>query len=141
MGFITSQFDYKLDKNLATMQNVALVTHTHVKGSRIKDSGVYEIEFSYSTNGALSQVAANARLAIGFGQFVSNTSANFNDVTIVRLGVDNDAPQQYPNQRAVKVWVTKTTDVEMDFICTEGSPSSQWSMYNINACAKKIADI
>ena len=143
MGFITSQFDYVLGKNLATMQDLSIAgdTKNYTVGSKVIDKGVYEITFSYSVRKADTTATANPHFYIGFGSRTSDTSGSYTDKTLVRLGADNPAAQSYPVQGAITVWVTKTTDDEIHFMCSEISSTSNWWMYNINACARKIADI
>lgn len=140
----TSRYSYIHEQNLATMVNLTLAGDTTktVRGSKVKDSGVYEIEFIYSVRNIDTTTASSPHFYIGFGTFVDKLTTGVTHNTLVRLGADNNtSAQSYPNQRAVKVWLVKTNDTEMDFMCSEGSALTTWFMYNINAVAKKIADI
>lgn len=145
MGFITSQFDYVLGKNLATMEDKSLTgSSTYAIGSKIKDKGVYEITFSYSVRSADTTISSNPHFFIGFGVYVSSTSASWTNKTLVRLAFPNkngDVNQSYPFQMEHTVWVTKTTDAIIDFMCNEQQTGTSVYFYNINAVAKKIADI
>lgn len=144
MGFITSQFDYVLGKNLAIMQNVELTgDRTFAVGSKIKDKGIYEITFSYSVRKADTLLASNPHFYIGFGAYVNGTTGNYNSSALVRLAFPNkedDVHQLYPFQMQHTVWLMKENDNEYDFMCKESSAVEVW-MLNINAVAKKIADI
>lgn len=141
----TTRANYVYEKNLATIVDVHLSGDTTktAKGSKIKDSGVYEIEFSYSVRKSdLTATPSNPHFFIGFGDFVDKLGTIITHKTLVRLGADNNmATQNFPNQRAVKVWVVKPDDTEMDFMCSESASTANWAMYNINAVAKKIADV
>ena len=142
MGYITKSNNYVLGKNMAVMEDLSLVSNkNYTIGSKITDSGVYEITFSYSVRKADTTSTGSPHFFIGFGTLISNTSGSYVNETIIRLGADNTASQNFPNQREVTVWVTKTTDVELDFMCSEAVTPNLWFMYNINAVAKKIADI
>jgi len=142
MGFETSQFDYILGENLATMENANITGGSeYAKGSKVSDKGVYEITFSYSVRNSDTTAAGNPHFYIGFGTYVGTKTASFFNNTVVRLGADNTATQSFPNQRSVTVWVTKTDEAIRDFLCGEGVSNANWYMYNINAVAKKIADI
>lgn len=140
MGFTTTAFTYKHGVNMATMVNKSLIgTDIYTKGSKVKDKGLYEIEFSYSVRKADTTGTGNPHFYIGFGTLVTTTSGSMSDDTLIRLGADNTASQSYPNQRSVKVWLEKTDDTELDFMCRLNNTTS-WYMYNINASARKIAD-
>lgn len=144
MGFVTGvNENYIHGKNLATMVNRELAgTVTHVKGSKVKDAGVYEITFVYSVRKEdTTNATTNANFYIGFGTLTNSTSGSFNNVAMVRLGADNVASSVYSNQASVTVWVLKTNELELDFMCKEAMATTTWRMYNINAVAKKIADI
>ncbi len=138
----TIRNDYVHGKNLATMVGKSLAgANTYANGSKITDRGVYEITFNYSLLKSNTTGNSNPHFFIGFGIFTSNTAGSFNHATLIRLGADNTASSDYPNQAPVTVWVVKTDDVEMDFMCKENASISNWNMYNVNAVAKKIADV
>ena len=142
MGYTTKSNNYVLGKNLATMEDISLAnTTTFAKGSKVIDSGVYEITFSYSVRRSDTTNSGNPHFKIGFGTWTNNTNGTWTNETMVRLGADNTASQNYPNQREVTLWVTKTSDTELNFMCSETAATDKWWMYNINAVAKKIADI
>ncbi len=143
MATSTIRNDYVLGKNLALMVNANRTgtTSVYVKGGKVKDIGVYEITFTYSVRKDDATTAGNPHFYIGFGTFTDGVTGSYSVSTLVRLGADNTAVHNYPNQRAVTVWVVKTDDTERDFMCSENSSKSTWYMYNINACARKIADI
>jgi len=142
MGYDTSRYNYVHGKNLATMTDRSLAGNTKsTKGSKVTDSGVYEIEFSYSVSKGNTIADTDPHFYIGFGVFVSDTTTAIANKALVRLGADNTASQAYSNQRAVKVWVTKTDNTELDFMGALETSLTTWSIYNINAVAKKIADI
>ncbi len=142
MGFVTSQFDYKLGDNFAIIRDGNLTgSRDYIKGGKVKDKGVYEITFVYSVRKSDAPATGNPHFNIGFGTFTSSSDSSYSYNTLVRLGADSTASQNYPNQRSVTVWVTKDDDVELDFLCSEKSSRETWYMYNIGAVAKKIADI
>jgi hypothetical protein len=134
---------YVHGKNLATMveQTIAGVWNNYACGSKITDKGVYEITFSYSIPKAHVTIGGAPLFYMGFGVYRTPLDATFIHKTHVGLGANNAASQEYPNQAPITVWVVKTDDVEMDFICFEGSAIPYWHMHNLNAVAKKIADI
>lgn len=144
MGFITSQFDYVKGKNIATIENNSLAsTTTYTTDGKITDNGVYEITFSYSVRASDTVTGSSPHFYIGFGTYTDATTGTFNNATLVRLAFpnkDGDVNQDYPFQMEHTVWVTKTLDGELDFMCSEKAATGVW-MYNINAVAKKIADI
>lgn len=138
----TIRDNYVHGKNLATVINGSLTTNPCIGGSKVRDSGVYEITMTWSLRSSDVSTGANPHLYIGFGTFVNNQStANPTHHTLVRPGATNtNTTQNYPYQGEIKCWVVKPDDVEMDFFMTE-SIATTWYMYNINAVAKKIADL
>ncbi len=143
MGFVTNgNENYVHGKNLATIVNGSFITNSCFKGGKVKDSGVYEITYTWSLRNSDVTAGANPHLYVGFGPYVSNTSIIRPTYhTLVRLGATNtNVAQYFPYQGEVKCWVVKGDDVEMDFLMIEPI-ETDWYIHNINAMAKKIADI
>lgn len=140
MGYTTKSNSYVLGKNLGIIEDKAVQNLTTFnKGSKVTESGVYEITFSYAVRNTDTTSTGSCFFYIGFGTYISTASGSWLHKGRAMLSADNQATQDFANQRPVTISVTKTTDVELDFMCQTNTDI--WDIYNIHAVAKKIADI
>lgn len=142
MGFNTRSTDYVLGKNFAILQGDLAGATTWQSGSKVIDKGVYEVVFTYSVLKSDTTQNDNPHFWIGFGSTTSSTSGTmYGKDVLIRLGAQNAAAQQYPNQPEVRLWIEKEDDIERNLVIKETTAGATFYMYNIHMTAKKIAEI